>query len=256
MAKGEDRKQAYEIWKASGGKLPLKEIAGQLGVLPSKVRKWKSLDKWSVPSNEVDRSTPETGGAPRKKGGAPKGNQNAKGNRGGKGGPPGNRHAAGHGAPKRNQNALQTGEYATIWPDALTEEETSLCEQMNLDPLQQIDGVIRLLTLRERRMLKLLAELKRQRKQPVVSGEECDLADDVTKIVVQRENAKTSRRLIVNRQIADKILRIEEALTRVQEKKIRAIESKHRILTNPVRFDGGTGAPVIIIDNIPEEEPT
>nr|WP_261771591.1 phage terminase small subunit [Paenibacillus xylanexedens] len=59
-----------------------KEIAEKLGVTPESVRKWKSLDQWEDKINNRP--------------GAPRGNKNARGNRGGKGGPPGNQKAVTH----------------------------------------------------------------------------------------------------------------------------------------------------------------
>jgi len=41
-----ERDKAFEVWRNSGGKMPLKDIAEKLNVSPSQVRKWKSQDKW------------------------------------------------------------------------------------------------------------------------------------------------------------------------------------------------------------------
>jgi phage terminase small subunit len=40
------REEAFQIWKQSKGKMLLKDIASQLGVLETQIRKWKSQDKW------------------------------------------------------------------------------------------------------------------------------------------------------------------------------------------------------------------
>jgi phage terminase small subunit len=40
------RGKAFEIWKDSGGKKPLKDIAIDIGVSDSQVRKWKNEDNW------------------------------------------------------------------------------------------------------------------------------------------------------------------------------------------------------------------
>jgi phage terminase small subunit len=40
------RDEAFEIWKVSGGEMKLKDIAAQLGVSDTQVRKWKNLDQW------------------------------------------------------------------------------------------------------------------------------------------------------------------------------------------------------------------
>ncbi|OMF30943.1 phage terminase small subunit [Paenibacillus sp. FSL H8-0259] len=83
--KSPDREKALKIWLKSGRQKKLSEIAAELGINPSMVRRWKSADKW----DEIPAS-----GRPR---GAKKGNQNAKGNKGGKGGPKGNQKALKHG---------------------------------------------------------------------------------------------------------------------------------------------------------------
>jgi uncharacterized protein YjcR len=83
--KSPDREKALKIWLKSGRQKKLSEIAAELGLNASMVRKWKSVDKW----DEIPAS-----GRPR---GAKKGNQNAKGNKGGVGGPEGNQKALKHG---------------------------------------------------------------------------------------------------------------------------------------------------------------
>ena len=40
------RDLAFELWKNSNGKLALKEIANQLNVSDSQIRKWKNVDDW------------------------------------------------------------------------------------------------------------------------------------------------------------------------------------------------------------------
>ncbi|WP_328208641.1 hypothetical protein [Brevibacillus laterosporus] len=72
--------------------------------------------------------------------GEPKGNKNGQGNAGGC-------------APSRNTNAVKTGEYQTLWMDALTSEEAEILDRINLDPIQQSDEEIRLFTWREREMM-------------------------------------------------------------------------------------------------------
>lgn len=83
--KSPDREKALKIWLKSGRQKKPSEIADELGLNASTVRKWKSTDKWE--------GIPLTG-RPR---GAPKGNKNARGNKGGKGGPEGNQKALKHG---------------------------------------------------------------------------------------------------------------------------------------------------------------
>lgn len=104
-----DRDKAKQIWLDSGGTIKLKDIAAELGLGETQIRKWKSQDKWADDlkgnvTNEPNSNVTKRKGAPKgnknavgNKGGAPKGNQNAKGNRGGHGGPYGNDKAVKHG---------------------------------------------------------------------------------------------------------------------------------------------------------------
>lgn len=87
-----NREKAFEIWQEHGGNILLKDIAAQLDVSETQVRKWKNQDKWeqagkvTLPNANSNVTKP--------KGGQP-GNQNAVGNDGGA--PPGNKNAEKHG---------------------------------------------------------------------------------------------------------------------------------------------------------------
>ncbi|SEJ35628.1 Uncharacterized protein YjcR [Propionispira arboris] len=244
-ARSPDRDKAFQLWQDSGGKKLLKDIAGELNLTDSKIRKWKTVDKWDEKIKERSNSNKgalplEKGNAPIKKG-APPGNKNAKGH----GAPPGNKNALGNsgGAPPKNTNAVATGEYQTIWLDMMDETEQNLLAAINTDPITQMDEDIRLLTFRERRMLQHLKDLKDQkelvetktmyeiRKIPIIT----DVYDDRTGIVRQVKTYQEEKSMVAHEEhkkmLISQILRIEEALTRVQMAKTRAIESKHRILT-------------------------
>ena len=62
-ARSPERDKAYEIWRSSSGKKPLKDIAEELGVSDVKVRKWKNADKWDEKLK---------GNVPKRKGNVPK----------------------------------------------------------------------------------------------------------------------------------------------------------------------------------------
>ena len=54
MAKrSENRDKAYEIWLNRNGEISLKDIASQIGVSDTLVRKWKSQDKWSLSDGNI-----------------------------------------------------------------------------------------------------------------------------------------------------------------------------------------------------------
>ena len=65
-----ERDKARRIWLDSGGTLTARQVAEQVGAKPEQVRKWKSLDSWAA---ELEAQKP-----PRKRGGQP-GNKNAAG---------------------------------------------------------------------------------------------------------------------------------------------------------------------------------
>ena len=141
----------------------------------------------------------------------------------GKGAPIGNRNAVGHGGRLGNQNAFKTGEYAAIWMDTLNEDERVLCAVIDTDPLVQIDEDIRLLTIRERRMLSNIQVLKA--KKDLAETEEAYCADRDSSNGIRITSVTRYHKLLI-----DKLVMAEDALTRVQEKKLRAIEIKYKML--------------------------
>lgn len=236
-----DRDKAERMWLESGGKMKLKDIAAALGLGESQIRKWKSQDAWSSKlksnvtnesnSNVTNRKGTQGGAQLACKGpGAPKGNKNAKGNRGG------------HGGPVGNKKAVRTGEYETIWFDVLEEDEQELLGSINTDPIRQADESITLLTIRERRMMqrikaltdgltepqrRVLQQLRTKKEAIPLHDERTGKTSTVVKArdeLVIAEVEETSYRAI------EDILRIEEALTRVQNQKIKALDLKNRLM--------------------------
>ncbi|ANY71104.1 hypothetical protein BBD42_30925 [Paenibacillus sp. BIHB 4019] len=98
------------LWIKSGRERKLTDIAEELGISASLVRKWKFSDKW----DEIP--------VKRKRGGQP-GNKNAVGNSGGPGGPEGNDYA------------LKHGYYAKYLPEAVLQIAKEI---EDADPLEMI----------------------------------------------------------------------------------------------------------------------
>ncbi|GLC89344.1 phage terminase small subunit [Lysinibacillus piscis] len=98
------RDEAFQMWLESQGQMLLTEIATQLELSDSQIRKWKNQDKWNehLKGNVTNRNR-----------GAPKGNQNAVGNAGG--------------APHGNSNAVTHG----LFQKYLPEETLEIMESMN-----------------------------------------------------------------------------------------------------------------------------
>ena len=218
-ARNPRRDEALRQYVKSGGEMQPCEIGKLLGIPANRVRKWKSDDKW----DEVLALPPEQRNI-KKKIGPPFGSKNALGNRGGKGGPIGNQNAKGNGAPKGNTNALKTGEYATISLETLTQEEKDMFFSVDDDPVRVINDRIKFFMIRERRMLIELNKLKQQ-KEVIETDEHVVLRKgDTIETPSIREMTKRHRLLI------DKIIAAEEALTRVQDRLLRAIEQQQKLI--------------------------
>ncbi|UQD52320.1 hypothetical protein C0971_10080 [Bacillus methanolicus] len=99
------RDEAFQIWINSKGTKKLKDIAAELGVSDSQIRKWKNQDKWDEVLNS--NVTKSKGNVTKRKRGAPPGNKNAVGNNGG--------------APKGNQNAKKHGFFSKYIPEETLE---------------------------------------------------------------------------------------------------------------------------------------
>ncbi|MEY8748610.1 phage terminase small subunit-related protein [Bacillales bacterium AN1005] len=232
-----ERDKAKLMWLESGGSMKLKDIAAALSVGETQIRKWKSQDGWAA---ELNSNVTNESNSNVTKRGAPKGNKNAVGNRGGA--PPGNKRAVGNkggnGGPYGNKKAVTTGEYETIWLDALEDDELDLIDRIDTDPILQADEAIMKFEIRERRMLlrikrltngltekerRVLYELKSIKEARTVHDEMTGKTKTVpynrTELVESEIEEKTFR-------VIDDIISLEEALTRVQDKKLKAIELK------------------------------
>lgn len=221
MARQRDPRQdeAFELFKKRNGKITNREIATQLDVPEKTIATWKSRNKW----NEVLQSTHCSTS---KKTGAPKGNKNAVGNKG-------NAFAS---AKPGNKNALKTGEYETIFSSVLSEDELTIYEQVNEDPIFVLNEEVRLLKVRQYRMMKRINEAEaglnqeeierlqqlRKVKEPVNrNGKVIEIKREMLKDV--QVTRKTFRKL-------DDIMTIEDALTRVSNQLQKAVKQLNSIM--------------------------
>lgn len=133
------------------------------------------------------------------------GNKNALGNKGGTG------------AEIGNKNAVTTGEYENIYKDVLDEDELDLYENYQVDDVEQLlMEEYKILTIREKRMLKRIKKLNEQK--------------DMTIDFIRKKNSKSETETITEAEpTINLIQRIEEGLTRVQEAKRKCIESLNKI---------------------------
>ncbi|KIL23732.1 phage terminase small subunit [Bacillus pumilus] len=237
------RDQAFQLWKESNGTRLLKDIAEELECSQTLIRKWKNQDSWDEKLNgNVTKPKEKTNGNVTKRPGAPKGSKNARGNKGGKA-PPGNQNAKGNtgGAPKGNRNSVRTGEYESIMFDYMDDTEKELFEQIETDPLYQIELTIRELSIRERRMMHRIMKYENgltdnQRRVLQQLRKTKDVAPSTSENGVVKYVPIINERLVVTEveetqlPVIDRILEIEEALTRVTDKRLKAIRQKHDIM--------------------------
>lgn len=192
----------------------LVEIASQLNLPEGTVRRWKCTHKW-----DSERSDKKSERSERKKGGQP-GNKNATG-------PPG------------NKNAVKTGEFETLFFDNLNPEEQQLIAMVQPDKEQLLLQEIRLLTVRERRMLKRIEVLRQlEEKEPETGpdGEIIPSGMSVTEYSSGIEKGKPTE-LKKYEGILGQIQTIEDALTRVQARQQKAIEMLHKFGYDDARLE-------------------
>lgn len=208
------RDQAYADYRQG---MKYKEIAEKYGVSLSAVKSWAAR-YWKAKKgcNQNDKKL-----QPKKKkvatSGAPLGNKNAIGNKGGA-------------APKGNKNAVTTGEFETLFFDCLDPEEKELAAVVPQDKEQLLLQEIQLLTIRERRMLKRIENLRQVEGTSETAsryGIAVPPGMTVTGHKAGIEKGKITD-LEEHKGTLGQIQNIEDALTRVQARKQAAIDSLHR----------------------------
>lgn len=212
-ARDPNRNRAFELYREHGGNIDLVEIASQLNISAGTVRGWKSKDDWNGQLNgTLQKKNTERS----KKKGAQPGNKNAEGHGGT--GPPG------------NKNAVKTGEFEALFFDTLDSDEQKLIQAVQLDKEQLLLQEIQLLTVREHRMMKRIESLK-----SLEDDEDSD-TDDISKVPSGMSVTKYSTGIEKGKLthlkecegILGQIQSIEDALTRVQARRQRAIEAMHK----------------------------
>lgn len=245
-----ERKEAERLYLESKGNMKLVEIAEKMKLPDSKIRKWKSLDRWEAKlhpdtkkkskKKPVERSTSEKGSVPPKRG-APRENKNAVG------------HVSS--TPKRNKNAEKHGAYSKVYWDALDDEELDLIDGMDDAEEQQLIMQLQMFSVRERRLMKAIkryheiedenhglsvkAASKTKKVEDVVSLDGESIAAGVFKKVT--ETSVTNTEAVMN-----SIMALESELTKVQRAKTKAIEalSKFRLEKAKIESENAGNAAV------------
>lgn len=135
-----------------------------------------------------------------------KGNQNAKGNKGGKG------------ANCNNGNAVVTGEFEKIYKNMLTEDEWNLYQNLEIDDKDELQmkeyaHEYKLLTIRENRMMERIRKLEGTEKDMTIGHIKKKNSGGDTETITEAEPTLNT------------IQRIEDGLTRVQDAKRKSREN-------------------------------
>ncbi|HGF7598815.1 TPA: phage terminase small subunit [Enterococcus hirae] len=235
MARKRDprRDEAFELFKKSNGTITNREISEKLSVPEKTISAWKSRDKWNEVLQKDECSTSNNHCSTTNKGGAPIGNQNAIGNKG-------NSRAS---PPVGNKNALKTGEYETIFYETLSDEEKDIYSNLNNDPSFVLSEEIRLLKIRQLRMMKRIKEA-----ESGLNDEEVDRLQQLRKIKTPIE--KDGKKLEIKREVMqdvqisrktyrkiDDILSIEDSLTRISNQLSKAIKQMNELYITDYKTD-------------------
>ena len=223
------------------GKKP-KELSEKYGVNINTVKSWikRAKDKEGAPA-----PAPKKKDAKKKRTGAPLGNTNAVGNRGGTGPPLGSR------------NALKHGGYSPVYWDTLTEEERQLLADTEYDGEQMLMDEIALLSIRERRIMANIRKYSEAKGGQLLSGvvrseEKREFANDLEREEYEtriQEKVDSGERLpghsynlsTKTEATYDVVHRLEEALTRCQSQKQRCIQNLNELRI--ARGEDGKAAP-------------
>lgn len=211
-----ERDRARELWLISGKKRLLKDIAAELGVPENRVRKWKAEDEWekgALPNKQsTKRSAPLEENVPKKRG-APYGNKNA----------------VGAGAPLRNKNSRKHGLYEKIYWDSLDDDEYDLLAEIGYEEEEeQLIEQIKLLTIRERRLMKSIKEFKEKQSGVALDSVTRRSLEINGNIITGKHQSQieTTTKTISTFEV---IMRLEAELTRVQARKTKCIDELKRV---------------------------
>lgn len=215
-----NRDKAFEMYKDSKGKMLLKDIAAALDIKEGTIRAWKNRDKWDESigvtlQKKNNNATKKECNVTNKKNETKQTKSNKK-----KTNSRLKKEAYPQLARPGNKNAVRTGEYEKIMFDTMDETELQLIKTIEENKKDLLIKEIQLLTVRERRMLKRIKDLSEKEMEVV---REIERGEDETEI--ESENTLLQ------------IQNIEEALSRVQEKKLKAIDSLHKYEIDESKFE-------------------
>lgn len=232
-ARNPAREKAREMWLSSGKTAKLKDIAAELQLPENRIRKWKSEDKWE--SERSASTAPKKSEEKKERKGTPSASPPAKK----RGGQPNNKNAKG--GPPGNKKAVTTGAFETLFFDSFDDEEKELAAlAANNEKKTLLQHQITTLLVRERRMLKRISDLRKgeamftrttsTKMEP--SGKKLPGGKEQTRVTEIGHNAEAQD---------DRVIRIEDALTRVQAELRRCVDSLRQVEELEAELAGKNG---------------
>jgi len=122
------------------------------------------------------------------------------------------------GPPKGSKNHLITGEFETIIRDTLTDDEKVLWDHAPDDHVERLKEQARILSVRIVRMMRRIRKLMEQEDEMIVESKEYGFTEKFGKTDLTKKEHKDNR-----------IIKLEEALTRVQAQYTRVMNSLEEI---------------------------
>ena len=225
-----ERDKAKKMYLESGGKISTKELAAAVGVDDSRIRKWKSLDKWE----DAMQNQPKK-----------------------KGGQPGNKNAAGRTPAKQgNKNAVTHGAFAHVGIEDLTEEQQE--EILAMKPgetLSRMNEELQGLIVRKTYLTGLLENFTNPEKQQEyytdkivhmvvpISQEERAQAEEMAlelEVVADpeggKESLKTAMKTIIKASPFDRAMKVEAELNKLNGRIIKLLDSMRAHETDQSRL--------------------
>lgn len=207
-----DNKIINKIKKEYMAYKKIKDICLKFNITENEFKNLKKVHKWKRDNNKAKSLSH-------------KGNKNAVGNKGGTGPPLG------------SKNALVTGEHETIniFGNNLTEEEKQLIELIDKqDKKTMILNELKTYTVREHRIILRIEEIKK--------GSKGNKFESTKRRTLRKQRGRgdfddEDETIIETEAVADKILRLEESLTKVQEAKRRCLDTYHKIEMDESKFE-------------------
>lgn len=202
----EKKDLAKADWKQG---MKYKAIAEKYGVSLNTVKSWK-VRYWNEKeakecAHKIKKSVqPKQEKLQPKKQGAPKGNTNAKGNKGG-------------GAPKGNKNNYKHGIYEKLTFETMTPEEQELFSDIDFEELVEMRKSVRRCDIEITRFMSKTKEIAERQSGLVVSGVNKSKTEDSEGKIYSSTNTNTTASY-------DLVLKYDQAVDRAENRKIKMLD--------------------------------